>query len=63
MVTNEKNAGVPLGASTELQGESRSKRFYTSPQLLEWGSITELTQGSLLSDFKDFPQKGGTRAT
>ena len=41
-------------------GEARAKKEYHSPQLVDWGSITDLTQG-ILAGSKDFPLKGGTR--
>jgi len=40
--------------------QSQGKKVYKPPQLLEWGSITDLTQGPLQGT-KDFPLKGGTR--
>jgi len=38
------------------------RKPYTSPELQEWGSIQDLTQGSGL-DLQDFPLKGGSRPT
>jgi hypothetical protein len=51
----------------ELQEPKRStegagKKPYRSPQLVEWGSLTDLTKGGL-NPPGDFPFKGGTRAT
>jgi hypothetical protein len=51
-----------LGELMEKPEESRSQRDYISPRIVEWGSITDLTQGPLLGS-KDFPVGGGTRPT
>jgi hypothetical protein len=37
------------------------KKTYTPPQLLEWGSITDLTHGQPFTGNNDFPKKGGSR--
>lgn len=60
MVVDE--SGVAEESSGKSSGEGRMKKTYSSPRLLEWGSMTDLTQGFLLGN-KDFPTKGGTRAT
>lgn len=44
-------------------GESRMKRPYSSPELQEWGSIQDLTQGGVVFGKGDFPLKGGSRPT
>jgi hypothetical protein len=46
--------------SRNPKGEVRRKP-YSSPQLQEWGSIRDLTQGPTFT-FTDFP-KGGSRPT
>jgi hypothetical protein len=51
-----------FGELTGQPEESQSPKDYISPRLVEWGSITDLTQGPLLGS-KDFPFKGGTRPT
>lgn len=38
---------------------SRARKPYSSPELIEWGNILEITQGTK-SGFKDFPLKGGS---
>jgi hypothetical protein len=48
------------GASGEAM-KSLLKRSYESPRLVEWGSITDLTQGGEKAGKADFPVKGGTR--
>jgi hypothetical protein len=49
-----------------IDGRSRAhldaKKGYEAPQLMEWGSILDLTQGIKLAP-KDFPLAGGTRNT
>ena len=41
----------------------RERRPYSSPELQEWGSIQDLTQGSVFFGSNDFPKKGGSRQT
>ncbi len=42
----------------------RERRPYSSPELQEWGSIQDLTQGTaVLFGNNDFPKKGGSRQT
>ncbi len=36
------------------------KKDYVSPELQEWGSIQDLTQGNGVGG-QDFPKKGGSR--
>jgi hypothetical protein len=38
------------------------KKIYESPEIYEWGTITDLTQGLKLGGH-DVPVKGGTRLT
>jgi hypothetical protein len=38
-----------------------SQRIYERPCLIEWGSLTELTQGTLAAN-DDLPFDGGTQA-
>lgn len=56
------------GASPEASQLSRpalgnKKRVYESPNLIDWGSIGDLTHGPDKLGTKDFPVKGGTRGT
>jgi hypothetical protein len=37
------------------------QRMYEQPRLIEWGSLTELTQGALAAN-DDLPFDGGTQA-
>lgn len=37
------------------------RRLYTSPELQEWGSILELTQGGNTLGKNDFPKKNGSQ--
>ena len=39
---------------------SRSKKAYSAPELIEWGTILELTHGTK-SSFQDFPKAGGSK--
>lgn len=39
------------------------RRSYASPELLEWGSILELTQGGTTLGKNDFPKKNGSQPT
>lgn len=39
--------------------ETIEKKSYSNPELIEWGSINDLTQG-VLSGTADAPSKGGT---
>jgi hypothetical protein len=55
-------SGVAEESPSNSSWEGPMKKTYSSPRLLEWGSMTDLTQGALLGE-KDFPFKGGTRAT
>jgi len=43
----------------EFKG-ANGRKPYTSPELQEWGSIQDLTQG-ILQGIQDFPKKGGSR--
>ena len=45
---------------TSLSPSPKVKRPYRSPQLTEWGSILDLTQGAG-SGTEDFPFVGGTK--
>lgn len=59
----EKNGEANLLESRDPMRPLGRKKVYERPQLLDWGSITDLTQGLKLG-FEDFPKtKGGTRAT
>lgn len=42
--------------------EPLEKKPYTSPELQEWGSIVDLTQGATFL-FNDMPLRGGSRPT
>jgi hypothetical protein len=42
---------------TEAVGD---RRPYESPRLVEWGSLTNLTQG-IKAGFEDFPAQGGSQ--
>lgn len=53
---------IPKEPAAEGHEESGSQKPYTSPSLVEWGSVTDLTQGPILGN-KDFPLGGGTRPT
>ncbi len=57
----QRDNGLPQehGGGTLKEGSVRKP--YTSPQLQEWGSIQDLTQGPTFT-FTDFP-KGGSRPT
>ncbi len=47
--------------SYQSDGGARNlRRPYTSPELQEWGSIQELTQGGNTSGENDLPKKGGS---
>jgi hypothetical protein len=59
MAVEENGFGESRPAQTH---EGRTKKVYSPPRLLEWGSMTDLTQGFLLGNH-DFPVKGGTRNT
>lgn len=41
----------------------RERRPYSPPELQEWGSIQDLTQGGVVFGNNDFPKKGGSRQT
>jgi hypothetical protein len=62
MELEDKSLGEIPNEPAEGHEESGSQKPYTSPRLVEWGSIIDLTQGPLLGS-KDFPFKGGTRPT
>jgi hypothetical protein len=57
MCTNTKEdlarAGPPAGAAAP-------KKTYTSPELIDWGCVREITQG-LKAGNKDFPLAGGSK--
>lgn len=48
----EETSGVDRGVAR--------KKTYVSPELQEWGSIQDLTQGTGVGG-QDFPKKGGSR--
>jgi hypothetical protein len=48
-------------APGETAAGPQKKKTYSSPQLLEWGSITDLTHGQPFTGNNDFPKKGGSR--
>jgi len=37
------------------------RRIYISPEIQEWGSILELTQGGVTLGKNDFPKKNGSQ--
>ncbi len=47
---------------SEQSGRAARKKPYSAPELVEWGSIADLTQGPF-NQPGDFPAKGGTRHT
>ena len=50
----------PQGGGNDQAVESNGKKRYEPPQLLEWGSLTDLTSGKFTEN-QDLPFKGGTR--
>jgi hypothetical protein len=50
MKSEKTNNGLP---------DQRIRKAYSSPELVEWGSLLDLTSGSK-SGTKDFPLKGGS---
>lgn len=48
------------GCGDDWATESNVKKKYEPPQLLEWGSLTDLTSGKF-TEVQDMPFKGGTR--
>jgi hypothetical protein len=53
----------PVGSNLEGPSEGALKKAYQSPELQEWGSIQELTQGGDTLGKNDFPKKNGSRPT
>lgn len=45
----------------ERDSDLPGRRFYVSPELQEWGSILELTQGGNTLGKNDFPKKNGSQ--
>ncbi len=60
MATEFKSAKTLRRAGDSRASERGTKKPYRSPELADWGSVTEITQGT---DFglQDFP--GGTQPT
>jgi hypothetical protein len=57
----QRDNGIPQEHGGSPPKEDSVRKPYTSPQLREWGSIQDLTQGPTFT-FTDFP-KGGSRPT
>ena len=55
------NEGLGNGSQHNPADGLRTKKPYTSPQIVEWGSITDLTLGQPFTGNNDFPKKGGSR--
>lgn len=54
----ESEPGTPL--VPEASPSRPSRKAYTSPEIQDWGSITDLTRGLKLG-LEDFPIEGGSR--
>lgn len=59
-MTHRKDPGAKSDESfPQASGALPGKRAYEPPELIEWGSIRDLTQGTK-SGKKDFPKAGGS---
>jgi len=55
------NTEAIAGVETREPSMEPAKKIYRTPELIEWGSLAELTRGDL-SGFQDFPLDGGSEA-
>lgn len=59
-MANNENQETPDSQEVLLSSsETRLRRPYRSPELVEWGSLLDLTRGPL-SGLEDLPFNGGT---
>lgn len=58
---DDENESGQTGSNGDCGRAGRQpKKAYETPELIEWGSILDLTQGAK-QGFEDFPKTGGTK--